>query len=44
MKTRFNPALKAALFRPMGLTRFRGHLTVWEKGVHDAKKETALSG
>ena len=28
----------------LGLTRFRGHLTIWEKGVHDAKKETALCG
>ena len=28
----------------LGLTRFRGHLTIWEKGVHDAKEETALCG
>ena len=28
----------------LGSTRFRGHLTIWEKGVHDAKEETALCG
>ncbi len=36
------PPLRAA--EQVGLTRFRGHLTIWEKGVHDAKKETALCG
>ena len=30
----------AFIFVHLGLTRFRGHLTIWEKGVHDAKKET----
>ncbi len=29
--------------RFMGLTRFRGHLTIWEKGVHDAEKKRTLS-
>ena len=35
----FNGAQLLAL----GLTRFRGHLISWEKGVHDAEKKITLS-
>ena len=29
--------------RTLELTRFRGHLTLWGGGIHDAENETAVS-
>ena len=31
------------VFQELELTRFRGHLTLWGGGIHDAENETAVS-
>ncbi len=38
-----HPSMVDFTNRGMGLTRFRGHLTIWEEGVHDVEKKSTLS-